>query len=185
MVARHHAGITDVFDINLILSAFSSSLMLWWWTFTRQLLQAEQSLLEEHLSSKARAASGLPATSLLLHAPSQAPAITAPGGSLPTSEQFLEQAPHTNALGILALLERLSSVPHASASHGAGAVLIIIKHLRIPNKASQLLTVATTASALVTAAKNVWLLCPKDNKHRLRPELRKLWSRGPRNSAPP
>ena len=49
VATRHHAGRTDVFDIDLNVSALSASVMLWWWSVTRQLLPAEQSLLEEHL----------------------------------------------------------------------------------------------------------------------------------------
>ena len=49
IAARHHAGSTDVFDIDLNVSALSASVMLWWWSMTRQLFPAEQSLLEEHL----------------------------------------------------------------------------------------------------------------------------------------
>ena len=49
VAARHHAGRTDVFDIDLSVSALSASVMLWWWSLTRQLLPTEQGLLEEHL----------------------------------------------------------------------------------------------------------------------------------------
>ena len=49
VAARHHAGRTDVFDIDLSVSALSASGMLWWWSLTRQLLPTEQGLLKEHL----------------------------------------------------------------------------------------------------------------------------------------
>ena len=322
VAARHHAGRTDVFDIDLSVSALSASVMLWWWSLTRQLLPTEQGLLEEHLpgswlsyraalellidwaagatetqrheqvraaaqhcapfgdnpvrgmdfrtlletlahtrqikpvilrvpllhwlsqwaaahtasplrcpqiqaisdqaggpggspvvrpspcpvsaqtwyqelrarerdgsitfptaltvlaaaESKARAAPQSAAAALSQRAPPPAPALAAPGSSLPTWEQFLEQAPHTSAQDILSLLDGLASVPDASASHVAGAVLIIIKDLHLPPKASQLLNLATTAALLVPAAKNTWLLCPEANKHRLRPELERLCS---------
>ena len=322
VAARHHAGRTDVFDIDLNVSALSASVMLWWWSVTRQLLPAEQSLLEEHfpgswlsyrsalellidwaagametqrhelvrdaaqhctpfgdgpirgldfrtlleilshvrhikpvilrvpllhwlsqwaarhtgsplrcpqiqaindgaggpggspvlrpspcpvsaqtwyqeLRSREREASITFPTALTvlaaaetkaksaLHpvaaprppeAPPQAPALAAPGSALPTWEQFLEQAPHSNSQDILSLLDGLSSVPDASASHVAGAVLIIIKDPHLPPKASQLLNLATTAALLVPAVKNAWLLCPEANKHRLRPELERLSS---------
>ena len=110
------------------------------------------------------------------HAPPQTPALPAPGSTLPTWEQFLEQAPHSNTQDILALLDGLASVPDASASHVAGAVLIIIKDLHLPPKASHLLNLATTAALLVPAVKNAWLLCPEANKHRLRPKLERLCS---------
>ena len=48
IAARHHAGRTDVFDIDLNVYALSASVMLWWWSVTLQLLPAEQSLLGEH-----------------------------------------------------------------------------------------------------------------------------------------
>ena len=330
IAARHHAGRTDVFDVDLNVSALSASVMLWWWSVTRQLLPAEQSLLEEHLPgswlsyrsalellidwaagatetqrhelvrdaaqhctpfgdgpirgldfrtlleilshvrpikpvilrvpllhwlsqwaaqhtgsplrcpqiqaiqdgaggpggspvlrpspcpvsaqtwyqelrSRERegsitfptaqtvlAAAETKAKSILhpvaaprppqapaqapAQAPPQAPALTAPRSALPTWEQFLEQAPHSGSQDILSLLDGLASVPDASASHVAGAVLIIIKDLHLPPKASQLLNLATTAALLVPAVKNAWLLCPEANKHRLRPELERLSS---------
>ena len=49
IAARHHAGRVDVFDIDLNASVLSASVMLWWWSLTRQLLPTEQSYLEEHL----------------------------------------------------------------------------------------------------------------------------------------
>ena len=322
IAARHHAGRTDVFDIDLNVSALSASVMLWWWRVTRQLLPAEQSLLEEHLpgswlsfrsalellidwaagatesqrhevvrgaaqhctpfgdgpvrgldfktllkilsnvrpvkpvilrvpflhwlsqwaaqhtgfplrcpqiqaindgaggpggapvlrpspcpvsaqtwfqelrarerdgsttfpnaltvlaaaETKARAAPNPAAAPQPQHAPPNAPALAAPGSTLPTWEQFLEQAPHSNSQDILSLLDGLASVPDASASHVAGAVLLIIKDLHLPPKASQLLNLATTAALLVPAVKNAWLLCPEANKHRLHPELERLSS---------
>ena len=322
IAARHHAGRTDVFDIDLNVSALSASVMLWWWSITRQLLPTEQSLLEEHLpgswlsyrsalellvdwaagateahrhelvreaaqhctpfgdgpvrgidfrtlletlshirpikrvilrvpllhwlsqwaarhtasplrcpqiqaindgahgpggapvlrpspcpvsaqtwyqelrsrerdgsitfptvltvlaaaEAKAKSATIPAAAPRPPQAPPQAPALAAPGSTLPTWEQFLEQAPHTNSQDILSLLDGLASVPDASASHVAGAVLIIIKDLHLPPKASQLLNLATTAALLVPAVKNAWLLCPEANKHRLRPELERLCS---------
>ena len=126
--------------------------------------------------SKARATPQSAAAAHSKRAPPPAPALAAPGSSLPTWEHFWQQAPHTNAQDILSLLDGLASVPDASASHVAGAVLIIIKHLHLPPKASQLLNLATTAALLVPAAKNAWLLCPEANKHRLRPELERLCS---------
>ena len=322
IAARRHAGRTDVFDIDLNVSALSASVMLWWWSITRQLLPTEQSLLEEHLPGSwfsyrsalellvdwaagateahrhelvreaaqhctpfgdgpvrgidfrtlletlshirpiklvilrvplhhwlsqwaarhtasplrcpqiqaindgAHGSGGAPvlrpspcpvsaqtwyqelrsrerngsitfptvltvlaaaedkAKSATIPAaapqppqpPPQAPALAAPGSTLPTWEQFLEQAPHTNSQDILSLLDGLASVPDALASHIAGAVLIIIKDLHLPPKASQLLNLATTAAFLVPAVKNAWLLCPEANKHRLRPELERLCS---------
>ena len=123
---------------------------------------------------KARAAAGLAAAPAAGPNPAHAPAGPAPSSVLPTWEQFLEQAPHTGTQDMVTLLDGLAAVPEASASHVAGAVLIIIKDLHVPNRAHQLLNLATSTALLVQAAKNAWLQCPEPYKHRLRPELERL-----------
>ena len=106
--------------------------------------------------------------------PAHVLADLAPSNALPTWEQFLDQAPHTGSQDVVSLLDGLAAVPEASASHVAGAILIIIKDLHVPNRAHQLLNLATTTALLVQAAKNAWLQCPEPYKHRLRPELERL-----------
>ena len=321
VAARHHAGRTDVFNIDRNVSALSASVMLWWWSMMRQLLPTEQGLMEEHrpgsglsfrsalellidwaagatevqrqqlvpgaakhctplndgpirgmdfrtlletlshirpikpvilrvpllhwlslwaarhtdsplrcpqiqagndgahgsagapvlrpspcpvsaqtwyqelrsrehdgsttfstaltvlaaAESKARSALNPAAVAQLQPAPPQAPALPGPGSTLPTLDQFLEQAPHSHTQDILALIDGLASVPDTSASV-AGAVPIIIKDVHLPPKVSPLLNLATTAALSVPAVKNAWLFCPEANKHHLRPELERLCS---------
>ena len=92
--------------------------------------------------------------------------------SLLTWERFLDQAPQSASKDVLTLLDGLSSVLDASASHIAEATLIIIRELHA--KAHRLLNLTTTSALLVQAAKNARLQCREANKHRLRLELGRL-----------
>ena len=107
--------------------------------------------------TKARAAAGLPAQPPAAPGAAIAPDPPPAGSSLPSWEQFLDQAPQSGTNDVLALIDGLARVPDASASHVAGAILIIVRDLHVPPKAHQLLNLATSSTLLVTAAKNAWL----------------------------
>ena len=126
--------------------------------------------------AKARAGAGIPAAPPAALNAARAPDPPPAGSSLPSWEQFLDQAPRSGAQDILALMDGLVRVPDTSASHMAGAILIIVRDLHVPCKAQQLLNLATNATLLLTAAKNARLQCPEANKHRMRPEMVRLCS---------
>ena len=124
--------------------------------------------------TKARAVAGLAAAPAGRPSLASIPADSAPSRALPTWEKFLEHAPHTGTQNGVSLLDGLTAVSEASASHVAGTILIIIKDLRVPNRAHQLLNLATTTALLVQAARTAWLQCPEPCKHQLRPQLERL-----------
>ena len=92
--------------------------------------------------TKARAAAGLPARPPAAPGAAGAPDPPPAGSSLPSWEQFLDQAPQAGANDVLALIDGLARVPDASASHVAGAIVIIVRDLHVPPKAHQLLNLA-------------------------------------------